>query len=1197
MNCLSPKYLNNLQFFMISKIFNEKGDQNMGKCLIGRSLLLFYVIAVSLVLGSVMPKAFADKTAVDPDLIFSPSVTIPNDGDKNNVTSLGSSIVLSWDDTNDLKVGSQIVLTAPSGTKWSIAGTSAGVNSGVNLKMTVGNSTTTGTVGITGISGSTQYNIGSPDTIGNLTAPQYLSLAGTNTDSAAVDSLNGYAQQVASSSDFLAESDTQFGFTIKSWPVGSTSASFKFEIGTGTALSLYPSSTSRNNDVNTPNISISAQVNKGSNASKTAAVGDIDLLARPKIIGAVQDSSTDVIVEFNVGVNSTQGANASYYSVLVDGTATAAGAGVVNPTTAAIVDGSSNKKVKLTSSTSFNFDGLPVVRFPGTNLISNTDGATVKNYSTKAFPISKSGASITSITVPTDSRVSSKKEASLAAKSESKLKASFVLSTKNPFKFYFARANDTQSPPSPLSTGHLISRNTGTRTATSGISAKIGSNHAPREDFDETGTATARNLVPAGEATMVSWGDQYNVDVFVVPGSDSGTAVDVDFVFGGVSSTSSENVDAFSNAGSLEGLAYVGTDTTSYLPKGFATATAIAVGENVEVVIVGSVDDFNTTVKSNSFTVDNSGPAVKSGTSAPTAPTRSSVVVNFDSALAASTVQDLSNWRFADQGTSVTAYPPLDANTNVTKVVLSSDQKTVTLTSKTALSKDTSVNIGVRKFGTPTASAITDTYWNPIGGGTITSRNGITSENTLEASLSQFTIGKFNSGFSTIGTATIPGGDAASIAIVPNAQGNNAVSDASKVLDITLLADPGLTTSNIWIGAFGDSTTVDSAQSATTKGSALTTVLTESVVDSNTSKYSGKLTLNTTITSTEVFARAKVSTTEPTTLADWGDVISGAIEVDNTKPTVTAAGVFTAPDKVTIKFSEGMNVTNMANADYFPRVKEKEGTTLSVTNVSIGSASEATYTLFGDVLDLVTYEVDFNVQTNGTAMLTDDAGNELQNLSLVGTDMAEFTTTSVFVTPTPVVSPTPDVVTSPTPVVSPTPGTTPVVTPTPGTTPVVTPTPGTTPVVTPTPVVKAEVSKLEVDPKSMRRSPSAAVVTVTALDKDGKPVAGATVEAKGSKGGKVDPASKVTDTKGIAEFNVQFGFTSKKGKVEFTSGKVKATVKQKPPIELKKPAPPELTPEQQKEQDKIDKQKEKEQKQKDKEKAKKDKEKNKGKSQ
>lgn len=84
-------------------------------------------------------------------------------------------------------------------------------------------------------------------------------------------------------------------------------------------------------------------------------------------------------------------------------------------------------------------------------------------------------------------------------------------------------------------------------------------------------------------------------------------------------------------------------------------------------------------------------------------------------------------------------------------------------------------------------------------------------------------------------------------------------------------------------------------------------------------------------------------------------------------------------------------------------------------------------------------------------------------------------------------------------------------------------------------------------PEMFKSSLLSKPVTITALDQDGKPMEGISINAAVSEGESrvtVTPASEVTGLDGTAEFKVRFGFLSTGGKVTFTSESFTATVTQ-----------------------------------------------------
>ena len=111
---------------------------------------------------------------------------------------------------------------------------------------------------------------------------------------------------------------------------------------------------------------------------------------------------------------------------------------------------------------------------------------------------------------------------------------------------------------------------------------------------------------PAGASPHL--GDEFNFDVFVIPGTKLASGeTTVDFVLGG--SPIGSSYDAFDQIGELDGYGTqtAMSDTIYDRRKGAATGTAIAIGNEVGIKIAASVDDFNTIVSSGAITIDKQG--------------------------------------------------------------------------------------------------------------------------------------------------------------------------------------------------------------------------------------------------------------------------------------------------------------------------------------------------------------------------------------------------------------------------------------------------------------------------------------------------------------------------------------------------------------------------------------------------------------
>lgn len=91
-----------------------------------------------------------------------------------------------------------------------------------------------------------------------------------------------------------------------------------------------------------------------------------------------------------------------------------------------------------------------------------------------------------------------------------------------------------------------------------------------------------------------------------------------------------------------------------------------------------------------------------------------------------------------------------------------------------------------------------------------------------------------------------------------------------------------------------------------------------------------------------------------------------------------------------------------------------------------------------------------------------------------------------------------------------------------------------------------EVTVLMVSPTTATKSFSAQIATVKALDQNGQPMAGATINASAEgKGATVRPSSTMTNAEGETQFEFKFGFLARNGMITFTANGLTATITQR----------------------------------------------------
>lgn len=446
----------------------------MIKCLKSKFMFLCMAALLTMLCGLKGGEALANTVVVDPSLsISSGQVVVPNG--TTTAVPLRGPIAISFDDAGDLIPNGAIKLVAPSGMKF-------GPDAQTFLSYIPGTANE-GTLTVS-IGGVQQVLGGSAGAVGTVTSGAYSS------------------------------SDTEMTITIASVTGTTTTVTNgvggTFYIGTSTATSIVgsatgylaflPTTSSKNNDVNSPDLKILATVNSGTTDAASIEGGDIDLLAQPRITDAVMVDTTTVDVTFNVDVGSstaiTGDPTAGAFIVNSVGTASAKGGGeavVVAPTRP--VSGN-NKKVRVIAPTSFSDTAIPMIGIVQ-NLVANRDSSTtvpVLNTGTttvKMFPIKRnSSAAISSVTVD-KTKVGARKEAGVNALSANKFSATVkVTPASQPVKIKLVRVSDLASNPAPLSTGSITTAAGTTQAVTNGLRAQIGGVAVGRED-GTTGTLTA----------------------------------------------------------------------------------------------------------------------------------------------------------------------------------------------------------------------------------------------------------------------------------------------------------------------------------------------------------------------------------------------------------------------------------------------------------------------------------------------------------------------------------------------------------------------------------------------------------------------------------------------------------------------------------------------------------------------------------
>ena len=593
--------------------------------------LFVSLVALVFVFGVMVTGAWADPTLITVTGNPGGSGTDPVANDLtagsgalvSGITATGAglapnanNIIISEDAAGDLAVGSTITITAPAGTKFDLSSTLPDTN----CKLL-------------------SNNAASDLRVGSTTAATYQTVT----------------------AEFSLDAATLTLLTV----TASTDTSY-VEVG---GIRLIPTAASTAADTNTPDLPFTVYVQE---AGKSYTPGQVDLLARPRIVSAVKTSNTTIAVTFNAGVSPATATNAAT-AFLVDpgsGTATApTGAG-------SIIAGTSYAGVSMPIA-AWDGAGFPQITMLQSQytLVENflNSGVTASSIATnKAYapvPIkNSSSSSITSVSIDNENAISTLTGGKigvqyLAGRSAMPMNTFTVTIDATAGEAYkvkiIRKSGTTYGRNGPMSVTNL--------TSTIGASAAN----------VETGLSTAADTAAA------------NPDIFWVSGTQSTGTVALKIVTGGT--TAASNIDGFAAAGSGAG--------------GYTAAAAVTAGDEVPIMVLASQDNFDTFTSSGYITVDKKAPVViSSGESAPVALSCKSVRLTWNEDMDQSTLSSASKWNIRDVTNST--------NIPVTGVTVDPDGRTCTLTSTASFPNPGNVQAQVNG-SLAVLSAIEDACANP----------------------------------------------------------------------------------------------------------------------------------------------------------------------------------------------------------------------------------------------------------------------------------------------------------------------------------------------------------------------------------------------------------------------------------------------------------------------------------------------------
>ena len=366
---------------------------------------IFLCLAIVMTIALIELKAgsvLAATDNVDPVVSADGQADVVNPpGTNKDIGYFSSPISIAWDDVDDLVDSSFVTIDAPTGTKFTVVGTSAIFVSSGAISITV--------------SGSG----GDP-----------LSLT---TDSAGT----------------VTTAFVSSGFSQIKFVVSNLSGTGTINIGSSTqtaALMLCPTDDSIMDMTEAVALTFAVTTNGGFSSVKTSQVGDVNLLNRPEIVTVdlVNDTELTVTLKSKVDKDTTFGIGAAGTFTVHDdkgdvGTVTV---------TSATVDTNDETKVKLTLATSLDFDKNPNVRYIARNQVTHKDdrpdvSAVVDNDSVRPVIVSKLNTLVPTVTL-NKSIVGISKEATDNAEEANKLTAAVVSTGGQPLQLKLVYADDTK---------------------------------------------------------------------------------------------------------------------------------------------------------------------------------------------------------------------------------------------------------------------------------------------------------------------------------------------------------------------------------------------------------------------------------------------------------------------------------------------------------------------------------------------------------------------------------------------------------------------------------------------------------------------------------------------------------------------------------------------------------------------------------
>jgi hypothetical protein len=458
----------------------------------------------------------------------------------------------------------------------------------------------------------------------------------------------------------FSNSDTQLDVTFTA---GNEASLTGGETVTITGLVLLPTTASGTNDVNTPNLTMTVVANWGSTLSITANVGDFDLLSHPYIVSAAMVDSTHVNVTFNVNIDTPSAQSPARYRIQPgDGT-------LGTPNAAARKTGTLNVvSLELAAGTTLDFTTAnpPTVKIRNVGDIANKDGVVVTSNTTNEVLIVQPSAVISSVEVDkAGEKVGLRLEAGQSMLPGNQVTATFTATTGQPFKFKLVRVSDSATDPAPLDTDD--------------ITALIGSIPVTMEN--------------PGQGTN----QYFNDDIYLINGPQNTGTATVVFTLGTAG-------NAFNVAGDTRGKSGAAT---------YIAAPPMAPGDEVQVKIIASTDEWETFTSSDPFIVDFKAPTViTSGADRPIFLDRNTIRFKFNEPMDSATIGNVGLWRLRGAGI---LYPVVTA-------VLDADQQTLTLTSASVMPLSTPIQVRVMPpDGATPVVGIEDTQypWQPAHQGSL----------------------------------------------------------------------------------------------------------------------------------------------------------------------------------------------------------------------------------------------------------------------------------------------------------------------------------------------------------------------------------------------------------------------------------------------------------------------------------------------